>query len=191
MEFGWCALTAAEAAKYTLPNDVLPLAAMKEDLSYAYLRMLASSVGFTVGDWSQDYDCRDVTVSSGADYASIGGTIGPQIDVQLKSTGQSGKVTATHVQWDLDVRCYKRLSAPNRSTPALLCVLLSPEEPQDWLELDRSRLIAKSTMFWVWGHELPALGDNKSTKRVSIPLENQLTSERLLTLMEVASRWPH
>lgn len=172
---------------HELPEGSLPLSAMKEDLSIAYVHMLASACGLTVGSWSQDYDGRDATLSSSVDYYPA--MYGPKIDVQLKCTGQEAIDRVGTVAWSLDTRTYDLISRRNRSNPALFCVLVVPPEAGHWLTLSPDGLLARSHMYWQWGHLLPSVKAEQKTQTVHIPKSNLLTPRVMLELMEEASTW--
>lgn len=174
-------------ASHEVPIGSLGLNAMKEELSQAYIHMLASATGLTVGSWSQDYDCRDVTLSSSVDYSP--GRYGPKIDIQLKCTGQITVVGDDFVKWSLDSRSYHKLSRLNRSTPGLFCVLVTSAEAKYWLHSDTNGLLARSHMYWFWGHEFPAQIAGQASQTVSLPKGNLLTPASLLERMKEASQW--
>ncbi|NKT05207.1 DUF4365 domain-containing protein [Rhodococcus hoagii] len=160
---------------------------MKEELSFAYVHMLASATGLTVGTWSQDYDCKDVTLSSSVDYSP--NLYGPTIDIQLKCTGQESAQRKDTIAWALDTRAYRKMSQRNRHSPALFCVLVVPPEPGHWLKYGRDGLLARSHMYWRWGSEFPEVKATQATQTVHLSKSNLLTPSSLLDLMEEASKW--
>lgn len=172
---------------HALPEGSPPVSSMKEELSKAYVHMIASAAGFDVGEWKQDFDCRDVTLSSSVDYTPH--SYGPKIDIQLKCTGQESVDKTDVVAWSLDSRSYRKLSAKNRSTPALFCVLVAPPEVGHWLHYDKQGLLARSHMYWRWGHDFPPQEADQSSQTVHLPKVNVLTAASALELMEEASRW--
>lgn len=172
---------------HVLPNGSLPLSDMKEELSMAYVHMLSSACGLTVGTWSKDFDCRDVTLSSSVDYSP--NLYGPKIDIQLKCTGQESVVRANTIAWSLDTRAHSKMSKLNRSNPALLCVLVTQADAGLWLRCDREGLLARSHMYWHWGHELPPVKSEQDHQVVHLEKFNMLTPSALLNLMEEASEW--
>jgi hypothetical protein len=175
------------ATSHDLPDGSLPLSAMKEELSVSYVHMLSSATGLTLGEWSQDYDCRDVTLSSSVDYSPD--LYGPRIDIQLKCTGQESVDRADTIAWSLDSRAYHKMSRRNRSIPALFCVLVAPPLAGHWLESNQQGLLARSHMYWLWGHTFPPQEEDQRTQTVHLPKTNLLTPRSLLELMEEASRW--
>ncbi|MGY4098063.1 DUF4365 domain-containing protein [Nocardia sp. R16R-3T] len=172
---------------HEIPDGSLPLSAMKEDLSMSYVHMLASSCGLTVGTWSQDYDGRDTTLSSSVDYSPD--MYMPKIDIQLKCSGQTAIQREDTIAWALESRTYDILSRPNRSSPALFCVLVVLPEVGLWLRMDREGLLARSHMYWQWGHRFPPLKEGQDTQTVHLPKVNLLTPKAMIELMKEASKW--
>lgn len=179
------------AASHVLPEGSMPLGGMKEELSFAYLHMLASATGLTIGTWSQDYDVRDITLRSSVDYADFNedGLSDAGIDVQLKCTGQEQVDRDDTIAWSLTKRSLGKLNKTNRTTPYLLTVLVTPDDAAFWLSSGVEGLLARSHMYYQWGHELPTLVPGNKTQTVHLPKANLLTPASLLDLMEEASAW--
>lgn len=172
---------------HTVPAGSLPETAMKEQLSEAYIHMLASAAGMTVGHWGTDYDCKDVTLSSSVDYTPD--LFQPGIDVQLKCTGQEDVNRPATIAWSLDTRAVDKMSRLNRSNPALFCVLVVPPLVGHWLHSDQNGLLARSHMYWLWGHNMPAAKLDQAHQTVHLPKANLLTASTLLDRMKEASQW--
>jgi hypothetical protein len=172
---------------HTVPAGSLPLNAMKEELSKSYLHMVASAAGMTIGEWKTDYDGIDSTVKSTVDYA--GAAYAPKIDIQLKSTGQESADRGESIAWSLETRTAAMLANRRRSNPALFCVLVSPAEEGLWLSLDTAGLLARSHMYWVWGHEFPSVREDQHKQVFHLPKENVLDPVSLISIMEEASKW--
>ncbi len=81
------------------------------------------------------------------------------------------------------------ISKRNRSNPALFCVLVVPREVGHWLHLTTDGLLARSHMYWQWGHTLPPVKDGQQSQTVHISKSNLLTPKVMLELMEEASKW--
>jgi hypothetical protein len=171
---------------HEVPVGSLPLSAMKEELSMAYIHMLASATGLTLGTWSQDYDCKDTTLSSRVDYPDL---MNAGIDIQLKCTGREDVVRKDVIAWSLDPRTVNIMTNQKRSHPTMLCVLIAPPEAEYWLESSVDGLLARSHMYWLWGHQMPAAILTQDTQTVHLPRVNLLTPASLLERMEEASRW--
>ncbi|MEA9986071.1 DUF4365 domain-containing protein [Subtercola sp. RTI3] len=159
---------------------------MKEELSKAFLHLLASATGLDVGEWGQDYDVRDVTLKSRVEYPDLSDA---GIDVQLKCTGQESVERADTIAWSLSKRTITRMTKTMRATPFLLCVLVTDADSAYWLDANVDGLLARSHMYYLWGHDLPAPIETQESQTVHIPKANVLTPARLLDLMEEASKW--
>jgi hypothetical protein len=160
---------------------------MREQLSKAYLHMIASSAGLDVGSWGTDYCGYDVTLSSSVDYSP--NLYAPKIDVQLKCTGQEAVTKKDHIAWQLETRTVDVLGRPNRSDPSLLCVLVTAADYWDWLHLDEGGLLAKSVMYWLWGSDFPTHKADQKHQVVHLPIANVVTPASILELMSIASKW--
>jgi hypothetical protein len=172
---------------YVLPSGSMPVTGMREQLSKAYLHMIASSAGLDLGDWGTDYCGFDVTMSSSVDYSPH--LYAPKIDVQLKCTGQESVTKADHIAWQLETRTVDLLSRPNRSDPSLLCVLVTAADYWDWLHMDQNGLLAKSVMYWLWASDFPAHKPDQESQVVHLPSANVLNPSSILDLMAIASKW--
>lgn len=173
-------MAAAAPLVYNLPADSLPVEQMKEQISVAYIRMVAAAAGCTVGDWSADFDGVDISIKSHAEYPE---KLGPTLDVQLKCTSKKDVVKADHIAWQIDERTHKYLASGKRSVPAILAVLVVPEDREIWLDHNEERLLMASTMYWVAGSDIPALPDGQKTLTVHLPRSNRFTREALLGIM--------
>ena len=164
----------------TLPDDSLSESTMKEQLSLAYAKMLAAAAGCSVAGYTTDEDAIDISIRSSAEYAYRDG---PQLDIQLKCTGQD-VVRQHHIAWRLDERTHGKLIKTKRTCPIILAVLVVPHALNDWLEIDETKLMTKSVMYWVNGVDIPKAfpaGQDKMT--VQLPKKNRLTRDSLLGIM--------
>lgn len=174
---------------HTVPKGSLPQSAMQEEISKAFVHMVASAAGLTLLDWKTDYGAIDVTVKSLVDYDCIGG-FQPQFDLQLKSTFQEDRDKGDHFSWQVDRRTYEKLTNPNRANPAVFGVMVVPEEPGLWLAHNKEGLLARSHMYWLRGQDFPALPAGQDSKTIMLPKANLLTASSMLELMQEASeRW--
>lgn len=78
--------------------------------------------GATIGEWNVDKDGVDVTLRRRQ----------LMVDLQLKCTG-SARTAAGDYSFDLDVPTFAKLTDPDRSAPAYLCLLVVPKALQAWL----------------------------------------------------------
>lgn len=176
---------------HVLPAGSMPLGGMKEELSFAYLHMLASATGLDVGTWRQDYDVRDISLRSTVDYGDFtpDGLSDAGIDVQLKCTGQERVDRDDTIAWSLSRRTLEKMKRTNRTTPYMLCVLVTPDDAAFWLDSSVDGLLARSHMYYQWGHHLPALTSGNESQTVHLPKANVLSPATLLELMKEASTW--
>lgn len=179
----------ATAPTHTVPDGSIPLSAMKEEVSRAYVHMVASAAGLTLSDWRTDYDGIDVTLRSKVDYSEAGGCLGPQVDIQLKCSGQERVVHENHISWSLEVRTLRYLRDPNRFSLGVFCVMIvEDDDPGLWLRHDTDGLLARSQMYWVKGEDLPEPKLNQVKQTVHVPRENLFTAGNALLLVEESSR---
>jgi hypothetical protein len=175
------------AASHQVPKGAIPESAMREHLSEAYLHMIASAAGLTLGAWGDDYDGVDTTLKTKVDYAPA--LSQPKLDVQLKCSGQRSIVRRDTIAWSLETRTVAYLGAANRGTASLFCVLVAPDSPGQWLTQNLSGLLAHSHMYFLRGADLPAPKLHQETQTVHLPKSNVLNPRTILDLMEEASRW--
>ena len=147
-----------------LPDDSLPVSTMKEQLSLAYAKMLTAAAGCSVASYSTDHDSIDISIRSSAEYSK---KVGPLLDVQLKCTSQK-VVHQHHVSWKIDERTHRKLTAPKRTCPIILAVLVVPNDHNNWLDLDENRLLTESVMYWIPGVDIGEfpLGQEKMTVQI-------------------------
>lgn len=173
---------------HTVPAGSIPTSAMKEQISRAYVHMVASAAGLTLGAWGTDYDGIDVTLRSKVDFGGVSGSLGAELDIQLKCTGQESVVRAETVAWSLDARTAKILRAPNRYSLGVFCVMVVPTDPGFWLYHSTDGILARSQMYWIRGQDIPSPGNNESVT-VHLPKKNIFTSKNALDLMEESSKF--
>lgn len=175
---------------HTVPDGSLPQTAMQEEISKAYVHMVASAAGLTLLDWKTDYGAIDVTVKSLVNYGCVGG-YQPQFDLQLKCTFQDNSNSGgDHFSWQVNRRTHEYLTNPNRANLAVFGVMVVPEEPGLWLAHNTEGLLARSHMYWIRGRDFPPLPDGQDSKTLSIPKTNLLSASSMLELMREASeRW--
>lgn len=124
----------------------LVLSERKNQLSLAFLQMVAASAGYEVGYWSADYNGIDVTLRSYLDY---GHRSDAELDLQLKCTSSDSHIHDDCISYPLESKVYKKLSARNRYQLGALAVLVVPDvDATLWLEQDEERLFARGCMYF-------------------------------------------
>lgn len=141
------------------PNDI------KEELSLAYVRAVASRAGFAVEEVRRDRDSIDLHVC--ARGALDGGPVeSPVLDVQLKSTSRDLPAGGTKIPYDLKVKNYNDL-VRNTLIPRILVVFFLPEDPEHWLTLTDEALVLRRAAYWLSLKGRPPT-TNKETERVQL-----------------------
>lgn len=173
---------------HTVPAGSIPTSAMKEEISRAYVHMVASAAGLTLGTWGTDYDGIDVTLRSKVDFGGISGCLGSELDLQLKCTGQESAVRDETVAWSLDARTAEILRATHRYSLGVFCVMVVPQDPGFWLHHSTEGILARSQMYWIRGQDIPSPGENNSVT-VHLPKTNIFTAQNALNLIEESSQF--
>jgi hypothetical protein len=151
-----------------------------EDLSRAYVRAVAARAGVLCDEPRQDYGLglfiRTVDTRDRRYFDS-----GYQIDLQLKSTTRA-QVRDEVVVHDLEVRAYDLL---RRSTPipALLVLLVLPDEPARWLEQTEEQLLLRCCAYWLSLRGAPDT-PNEATIRVSVPRANVFSVQAIHQMID-------
>ncbi len=162
---------------------VLPRNEMKQQISLAYLRMVAATAGINVLDWSSDYEGVDTTVQSGAEFPA---RIGIKLDIQLKCTS-SPNWTKDHLTHQLSRVRYEKLRHEKRLELAMLAVLVVPDDFNDWLDLNEERLHSKCCMYYALTNEWPLIDGDQDSKVVHLSKRDILDPVALNRAMEIAA----
>jgi len=159
---------------------------IKEELSYAYLHILATKVGLKVDTPKIDDDSVDVEVSATGKIAE-GSFVSPKVQVQLKATINCNKGNDETISFSLKKKNYDNLRA-NTLVPRLLVVLCLPKDQSDWVIEDAKKLVLKESACY---YSLKGMEDiEKESITIHIPRKNRLTSEKLYELMVEYSKLP-
>lgn len=173
---------------FVLPSGSLPQTAMQEQLSIAYVHMVATAAGMTLMRHDTDYIGVDLTLKSLVRRQIPGGSQ-VEVDLQLKATTQDLGPSGV-VSWSLDRRTYEFLTDPYRTNLACLGVLLLPNDPVQWLEHDTAGLLAKSHLYWQRATDFPALRDGQGSVTIRLSKDDRFGPAEALSFVEEAStRW--
>lgn len=169
----------------SVPSPLAPLGTMvetekKNQLSLAYLQMVAAAAGFEITYWHADYNGVDATLRSYAEYES---QIGAEIDLQLKCTSHPGHQHEAFISYPLERPVYEKLSSPRRFQLGALAVLVVPEDATSWVHQDEERLFAKGCMYFSPATEWGPIGDAADSKTVRCYRENILSVDGLAELL--------
>ena len=160
---------------------MLPRNQRQESLSCAYVRAVAAQAGVVVcepdNDYGIDMSLRAVTVCHGCWR-----DIGPQIDLQLKSTTRAD-LGDTHLSYDVPVVNYDDLREAGVQTPRWLVVLVLPDEEARWLSQSAEELVLRHCAYWLSLAGSPATTSH-STVRVFLPLANVFSVAAIQGMMQ-------
>jgi Domain of unknown function (DUF4365) len=161
------------------PGD-LPLNAMKEHFSVAFVGMVVAAAGFYIKSHTADYDGVDLTITSQAEYQTYRG---PEFELQIKCTSRQDVLREHHLAWRMRAGPYRKLTDPKRYNAAYLGVLLVPGDPDSWLEQDETLLTTGSVMYWQRAKDLEPIADGAATKTVYLPRSNLFNVGQLRAIM--------
>lgn len=152
----------------------------EEALSWAYVRAVAVSVGYTVSQEDFDRDGIDVRIHAG-------GWLSPSIGLQLKATVALGAIRSDgNYRYSLPMRNHERLVKPSQ-IPRYLAVLGLPTEEVDWLSVSPDRLVMRRCAYWVSLAGKPEIA-NQNSVTVGIPENNRFDPDALMQLLERSRR---
>ncbi len=157
---------------------------IEEDLSRAYVQAIAARAGINLSlrershDYGIDGTFHQVSYRDGGREES-----GFSLDFQLKASINAA-VNEQHVIYDLDAKTFNSLverAARKHTCPAILILLVLPQDSADWLALSEEQLVLKRCCYWttITG----ALTSNAASKSIRISRSHQLTPEKLTSLI--------
>lgn len=161
---------------------------VKENLSEAYLMLVASINGFSPERRRRDNDGVDVEVLHNGKLDTTCTRIEGKISVQLKATvNWTPNIDDATISYALDVKNYNDLRATELVVPRILVLLCLPQEEHDWLGITEDILTLKKCAYWYSLRGMPAT-TNTQTVTLRIPSGNLLTKDALRELMLKAQR---
>jgi len=152
-----------------------------EQFSVAYVNAIAAQVGLNNAQLSVDDDSVDLMLK-GRGFS--GKLRSPQLDLQLKCTSQN-LVSNGHLNFPLSIKNYDDLRGAV-ICPRYLIVLIVPAEVDDWIEHEDDALLLKHSCYWASIKDYPGTV-NTTSVTINIPLEQKLTCDSLLELMNTAA----
>lgn len=159
---------------------------IKESLSVQYLSILASHGGFSAHTPFTDYGV-DLMVEEISSY-QIGDrtryfSSGRTLDIQLKSTtAESISINEDEIKFDLESKNFNDLIKRHpfqkrpkfRYIPLVLVVFVLPSEADQWLDFSPEKLSIQGKAFWYYPDSEESLTLNRYSKRISIPIGQQV-----------------
>ena len=177
-------MTITNEATSPAPRGTMTETEQKNQLSLAYIRMVAAHGGFNVGEWNADYDGVDVSLRS---YARYPGKAGAEIDLQLKCTSHAAHQHEDFISYPLKRAVYEKLSAPDRFQLGALAVLVVPGEVSDWIDQDEERLFARGCMYFSLATDWEPMEEGAETKLVRCYRTNILDVDALAELLQTSA----
>jgi hypothetical protein len=152
----------------------------QEGLARAYVQAVAAAcgVGYSIPnpDYGIDLTLEDILIRGQRRVPS-----GWKLDLQAKSTTLAD-IRGSHVKYDLEVRAYEVLRAPEARCPRILVVLVLPEDEDEWLAQTEGELILRRCAYWysLRGRKRATRG---KTVRLSVPRANVFSPVALREIM--------
>lgn len=154
-----------------------------EDLSVAYIKILAAENGYTLTTVGRDNDGVDVTISCKGYPASGCKIRSPKLDIQLKASYSKVKIKKNgDISFKLEAKNYNNLILSNRMIPAILVLLHMPKDQNKWVKHTKQCLKITKCAYWVSLKHLNGT-TNKESITINIPKENMLSSSELKRIM--------
>jgi hypothetical protein len=153
----------------------------QEALSRAYVRAVAAQAGVTCGEPENDYGI-DLFLRAVSLRGERRRDVGPQLDLQLKSTTRAS-MGATHLTFDLNVVNYDDLREDNHQSARILVVLVLPADEAQWVSQSPEELVLRHCAYWLSLKGYPPTTAT-STVRVSIPLANVFSVAALQDILQ-------
>lgn len=152
----------------------------KELFSIAYIRAIAAVAGCKVTKPDPpDDDSVDLHIGG---YFEAGMKIQPNLDVQMKCTGNDLYLNDANIPFDLKQKNYNDLCPTHFQVPRILVVVIVPTDFQQWLDHSEEELRLRYCGYW---HNLRGEPSTpQRQKRVYLSRTNVLNAETLGNLMK-------
>ncbi|MEW8305083.1 MAG: DUF4365 domain-containing protein [Candidatus Thiodiazotropha sp.] len=161
----------------------MDISAQKEQFSYAYLQAIAAQAGLNYSKNAVDDDSIDIRLCG---KGFTGGLIrNPTIEVQLKCTSQD-VIKGNVIKYPLKLKNYDDLRGEDVAAPRYLMVLVVPDNIDNWTHHIDNALILFNNCYWASLRFKPE-SKNSTNVTVEISIDQKVTAESLVKLMELAS----
>lgn len=149
----------------------------KEDLSISYLRAVAAKAEIDFNLNRRDSESRDVNLSKVITFDN--GEFNAELNVQLKATSSISqyKDTGDNIVYKLKAKNYNDLCRIT-TTPIIICLLILPENKEEWITQTTEDLTLKRCMYWCSLRGMPPT-NNLNTCDITIPKANVINAETL------------
>lgn len=150
-----------------------------EEFSYAYVHAVASVAGYSVERIKVDYDSIDLLIKSDDDSGEF---TSPQIDCQLKSTGQARVIHDDAIKFPLPMKNYRKLRGTKNYIERILVVVVVPPQVNDWITQSDERLAMCHCGYWTSLKGYPE-SQNIDNVTIEIPKTQQFSVDTLKQLI--------
>jgi len=157
---------------------------IREQLSLAYIHVVASRAGFAWERMSVDRDGIDGYVMARGAVVADASILSPVLGFQLKATTTIAG-SPDPIPFPLKQKNYDDLRG-GRAIPRYLALLVMPEDPGDWIQMDPDSLILRRSMHWISLAKAPQTSNLVSTT-VNLPRANVLDVGTMKALMIAAA----
>lgn len=152
----------------------------KEALGQAYVRAVIAKAGFNLGksdfDYGFDGTIKDVDNRHGRYFET-----GFGLNFQLKSSCDVF-VEGDYLVYDLESKNYNDLVIETTMLPNILILFVLPQDEDTWVSVDKNKLMIRQCAWWCSLEGLPAT-DNKTAKRIRIPINQIFSPDALVEIM--------
>jgi len=160
----------------------------KELFSIAVVKAMMAQCGYKCGSWDVDDDSIDFTIGQTGGKGTIRS---PKLDVQMKCTGQD-VLEAAGLKIQLKRKNYEDLRDTTRGTPAILVVMLVPDDVNDWITVDNEQRYCLYRHAWWYSLAGSPSLTIKTDPTITVPRNQQLSPGVITSLMDKVAKkqWP-
>jgi len=155
----------------------------EEELSYAYVHIVAAMAGFSCEKVAVDMDGIDIVIRAKGRLSEEATLLSPSLEIQLKAT-INWKMNHEELSYRLKTKNYLKLIGQT-AIHRLLVVLCLPKDESNWIEQDEDKLILRKCAYWLNLRGLPEIEQESIT--VKIPKQNVFSPQALSNLMTLVA----
>lgn len=162
---------------------------IKEAISQKFIELIASNNGFGTDKPAQDYG-TDLSITEKGfrlvNEKKILYDTGRELKIQLKTTTEKSiTIEDGIIKYDLDIKAYNDIIIRKKAkTPLILLLFILPNDRDKWVNITENELIARKCAYWFLPDEQDEYAENKSSKRISISVNNIFNNKALFYLFE-------
>ena len=169
----------------------LPRERFLDELATAYVQAVAAAAGMTIAVSWQDYgvDGSLSHIVRARKQRARGDKFIPEgfaVEFQLKGTTVA-TLRNDHILYDLNARNYDLIAGRSPfGTPLYLFLVCFDSEMENWMAIERERLILRASAYW-WKRTSPPT-INSSKVRIRISVLSRLTSEAVREMLQLSKQ---